>query len=287
MANYEKRRFQDGEKVWMGHYRNLTNVLHWHFECELILVTDGTAHIKVGANSFDAVKGDQFFCVGEELHYILGNPGSRIDIMIFEKSILSDITDRYTLVSPKLPPHLTFADHLESMKHLLTQKGLFYRETLENSARALVLDIFRSCETVKRRRSTTLYNDLIQKINKEFAYITFTDAASWCGYSPSHFSKMFKTLSGMNFSDYLNIIKIENAIAMLQRQEAVSITSVSRACGFTTIRNFNRVFRLLTGFSPRSLPRDFILDTGLRISNAQDFDPTGETSVLLEDSTRS
>jgi YesN/AraC family two-component response regulator len=84
----------------------------------------------------------------------------------------------------------------------------------------------------------------------------------------------------MSFSEYLNIIKVENAIMMLRNKNA-SITSISRNCGFATIRNFNRVFKKITGYSPKSLPRDFIMDTGLRISTAEHFDPTDESSILI------
>ena len=71
LAIYERRNFSDGEKVWFGRYRNLANVLHWHFESEIIRVVTGTAKIKIGAYFFDAVKDDCFFCADEELHYII------------------------------------------------------------------------------------------------------------------------------------------------------------------------------------------------------------------------
>ena len=71
LGKFEKRLFSSGEKVWLGHYKNLVNVLHWHFECEIIKVTKGRAKIKIGDLLFDAAEGDSFFCVGEKLHYIM------------------------------------------------------------------------------------------------------------------------------------------------------------------------------------------------------------------------
>ena len=45
LGKFEKRYFQNEEKVWLGKYRNLTNILHWHPECELIRIVKGEAKI--------------------------------------------------------------------------------------------------------------------------------------------------------------------------------------------------------------------------------------------------
>lgn len=281
LGNYEKRYFADGEKVWLGHYESLTNVLHWHCECELIRITAGHAQIRIGTHSFDAAAGDVFFCAGEELHYIIGTPDSRIDVMIFQRSITKGIADRWALMSPKLPAGFSVIPYLEKIRQVLSRKGPFYREALEAFARSLVAEIFRSCKIAERHGNPSVYNDLISKINDEFPFITFADAVRCCGYSPSHFSKVFKTLSGMTFSDYLNIIRIEHAIDMMRATPDATIASISSACGFSTIRNFNRVFRELTGYSPRSLPKDHRLDINLHISGSDSFDPTQKSSVLV------
>ena len=104
---------------------------------------------------------------------------------------------------------------------------------------------------------------------------------AYSGYSSAHFSKMFKALSGMNFSDYLNIIKVENAIIMMRNERNMTMTSVSLKCGFSTVRNFNKVFKELTGYSPRTLPEDFVIETGTRIAKDNAFDPTQKNSVLM------
>ena len=185
------------------------------------------------------------------------------------------------MVSPRIPAGTLPDLWLKKMEQVLTEKGEFYRETLESLARVAVLEIFRSCPTTKQTGRTSVYHDLIRKINDEFAFIRFSDAAKYCGYSPAHFSKMFKVLSGMTFSDCLNVLKVEQAIRMLRCQPQATVTTVSAACGFSTIRNFNRVFKELTGYTPRSLPDDYLLDTDLRISGSIGFDPTHIGSELV------
>ena len=241
LGNYEKRRFAEGEKIWLGRYRDLKNLLHWHFECELIRIVSGTARIIIGAQHFSACAGDCFFCPDTELHSITGAPGSLIEIIIFDRSVVKDITDLHTPASPRLPDCFAAAQALEQLRRELEQKAPFYREYAENRLRGLILDIFRSCPIEKRESKPPFYAKLIGKINEEFSFITFRDAAAYSGYSPAHFSKLFKALCGMNFSEYLNIIKVENAVALLRSEPGIAMTAVCLRCGFSTVRNFNRV----------------------------------------------
>lgn len=281
LGNYERRYFSDGEKVWIGHYQNLVNVLHWHFECEIIRIVKGNAQIRIGEYCFDSKEGDSFFCACEDLHYIISKPDAHVDVMIFDRNIAKDITDKYALVSPKLPVDFSIDYYFKCIENVLTCKGFLYHEMLENQARNLIIEIFRNCESVKRDDKSRFYNNLISKINQEFSYITFKDAVVYSGYSPSHFSKMFKMLSGMNFSEYLNIIKVENAIAMMRSNKNITMTSISLKCGFSTVRNFNKVFKELTGYSPRLLPSDFVIEAGTRIAKDNGFDPTEKSSILI------
>jgi len=267
--------------VWFGRYRNLSNVLHWHFECEIIRIAVGSAQIKIGDTCFLAVKGDCFFCASEELHYIISDPDAQVDVMIFEEHFVKDITDKYAVISPKLPDSVSIGERLDVIKKELSDKKPFYREAVEISARGLIVDLFRNCPTVMRGSRERPHKDLITKINQEFSFITFEDAVRYSGYSPSHFSKMFKRLSGMTFSEYLNVIKVENAILLLHSSNRPTVTFISLKCGFSTVRNFNRVFKKITGYSPRTLPQKFIMDTGLHISVTDSFNPTDKNSVLI------
>lgn len=278
---YEKRHFENGEKIWFGRYRNLTNVLHWHFECEIIRVLDGRAQIKIGDRCFHAVKDDCFFCASEELHYIISQTDSLVEIVIFHEDLIKDIATGYVLASPKLPDHVSIKESLERIKKELSQKETFYREALESHVRGMSIDIFRNCQVVKQEESVRSHKNLITKINNEFSFITFEDAVRYSGYSSAHFSKVFKKLSGMTFSDYLNAIKVEHAIMLLRSDDNIAMTSVCVKCGFSTVRNFNRVFKSITGYAPRSLPKEFILNTGLRVSETDIFDPTDKQSMLI------
>ena len=102
------------------------------------------------------------------------------------------------------------------------------------------------------------------------------------GLSEPYFSRFFRKISGMTFSKYLNTVRLEHAIRMLQEHpRRLSVTEIASRCGFETIRHFNRVFRDITGMSPRELPANYVPDFKpiRRIEDA--FNPTLQSSELL------
>lgn len=278
---YERRHFKEYENVWLGRYQNLANVLHWHFECEIIRIHQGQAQIKIGDLCFDGFAGDCFFCGSEQLHYIISQPDTLVDIAILNRNLTHDIVKQYDLSSPKLAATIPVGACFDRIKKEQSQKGLFYQEAINCYIRELLIQIFRCSPTQPSKQTANLYHALIRKINEEYAFITFADAARYCGYCHSHFSKVFTKLSGMTFSEYLNIIRVEHAITFLCSQSDLTIGEISMKCGFSTVRNFNRVFKKLTGYSPRELPEAFTIDTGLRIEKGTDFDPTNKNAILM------
>src|SRR5699024_7461201 len=129
---------------------------------------------------------------------------------------------------------------------------------------SLMIDIFRReslSEPKKSRDSSAVlsYKNLLAEIEEKCSYITFEDACSFMGLSKPYFSNFFKNISGMTLSQYLNISRLEKAIQLLNHTDRnLSVTEIASLCGFDTIRHFNRVFKDITGFSPRQLPRDNI-----------------------------
>ncbi len=69
------------------------------------------------------------------------------------------------------------------------------------------------------------------------------------GVSKDYFSRIFKNVTGMNYSKWLNTIRIEKATSLLT-QEHMTLTEVAMLSGFQSIPSFNRVFREDKGMAP-------------------------------------
>ncbi|MBY9080777.1 helix-turn-helix domain-containing protein [Paenibacillus sp. HN-1] len=79
--------------------------------------------------------------------------------------------------------------------------------------------------------------------------ITSVDMAEHLYLNPSYFSRYFKRLSGMKFTDYVNRIKVDMAISMLRRENE-TVENVAYTLGFSDRAYFSKVFKKYSGKSP-------------------------------------
>ena len=149
-----------------------------------------------------------------------------------------------------------------------------------------LITLFRNEKTAEYNRQLLnksgfhmLYNQIYRKIANEYNTITFSEMAKYLHFSEPYFSKVFHNIFGMTFTEYLNIVKVAAAIESIKENQA-SITEISANCGFNTIRNFNRVFKRLTGFAPNSLPQDYVFMYSLQ--DGHGLDPTLNCTVILD-----
>lgn len=78
--------------------------------------------------------------------------------------------------------------------------------------------------------------------------LTLASLAGKAGLSPSHFSAVFRTVTGKSPIDYLIHLRIFKAKQLLS--DGMRVTDVAEAVGFSDIYYFSSVFRRLEGVSP-------------------------------------
>lgn len=74
------------------------------------------------------------------------------------------------------------------------------------------------------------------------------------GFSPFHFHRLFKGLTGETVNDCVNRLRLERAAALL-RSSTRSITEAALACGFDTGSGFSRAFKRRYGLTARDWDR--------------------------------
>ena len=123
------------------------------------------------------------------------------------------------------------------------------------AVKLLVLFANYCCEmTQKQKNSSSDGNWRIQRA-KQYGLahytdqLTLKDAALQAGYSPAHFSTVFKRQTGCAWCSFMQTIRIHKAVRMLE-QSNQNVTQIAYACGFGSLAHFNRVFRTLINCSP-------------------------------------
>lgn len=285
LAKYEEREFSDGLKVWAGKYESVQNIAHWHNEAELIHVDRGTARIGVNGQTYAAVPGDTFFFSGGDIHYVSSEEGSICTFFIFDERCVIPGAEGLVPESPKLQKTYPIDQCYHQLKQEFEKKTLLYQEKIKTILASLLITLFRS-ESIRKKeypkesQTIAAYRALLQEIDTNYSEMTFEQAAQFMGFTAPHFSRVFSKLSGMTFTDYINMVKIEKAVEWIKKDD-ISVTEVSIRCGFNSIRHFNRVFKNIAGITPKEVTPDFNLHSTPRKVRNTKFDPTMSTSKLI------
>ncbi len=82
-----------------------------------------------------------------------------------------------------------------------------------------------------------------------------TEVARAGGFAPDYFSRLFKQREHVTFEVYVSRLRVERAKQLLART-TFGIEAIARLCGFASGPYFHRVFRRMSGITPRSYRKD-------------------------------
>lgn len=95
-----------------------------------------------------------------------------------------------------------------------------------------------------------IVEQVIGYIKENFKDAALEDASALVSLSPNYLSKVFKRKTGVNFSEYLMRVKMENA-ARLLKNVTMKTYEVAFAVGYDNPKNFTRAFKQYFGKNPR------------------------------------
>lgn len=94
--------------------------------------------------------------------------------------------------------------------------------------------------------SDTTLNNIISvtnyiKNNLTADDLSITAMAERAGLNKDYFSRAFKEVMGLNYSKWLNVVRVEKAVSLMT-EESLTLTEIAMLSGFKSIPSFNRVF---------------------------------------------
>jgi len=86
--------------------------------------------------------------------------------------------------------------------------------------------------------------------------LTLNKISSLFFINPSYCSYLFKEKTGVNFIDYVNLIRIDQAKILLVTSDE-KVYKIAKSLGFDNSKYFFRVFKKLTGYTPEAYRENF------------------------------
>jgi AraC-like DNA-binding protein/mannose-6-phosphate isomerase-like protein (cupin superfamily) len=276
-------------KIEVRSSENFNSVLHAHEHLQLCYMVQGTCTHRIGNKEAVIVPGD-FFSVPPFLeHQIMWNgPDSfhmhQIDFMphlinenMRDLSKLDDFID-FAYIQPlvegehSLLPKLNFnpKDKLvvESLIASMFGEVREQRDGYKLAVKADLLKLlvisgraFKEYQRSNNSSSKALsayrqsFYEAITHLEQHHAEdLRLEDYAKMAYMSPNYFSSTFKLIMGVGFSEFVNRLRIQKAIELLNGSER-SITEIIYKVGFNSVGHFNKSFKKATGVTPSEFRR--------------------------------
>ncbi len=255
---------------------------HWHSYGEILLVGPGKTNIYcVGSNTYELVPDDIVLVWPMEMHSIVD--ANREDSMVvqFSNAFINSLFDLRRIMHMYRNLHIicvqTHPELASRLKSVICQmKDIFFSERTDKEIRCCMLLMEFMLTLFEYRKELApelndedqygLSDDVMRRMMSVTDYIknnlTADDLsqsamAEMAGISRDYFSRIFKNITGMNYSKWLNTIRLEKATELLAG-EGRSLTEIAMLSGFQSIPSFNRVFREEKGMSPGEYRKLFV-----------------------------
>ena len=246
--------------------------LHWHKEIEIVFACQDTLELNVQGEKLILDQGGVYVVNSEFLHSINSLPDN-LDGIAF----LLQISERFMrglhinmdLARYGQPPEHSqvldeIRDHLLSIIEEIREGKPAYETFVHSHCCNIIALLTRGYlfqeEETKDQRSINEAN--LARIKRILAYIqdhyrenpSLADIAAREYVSPYYLSHVFTKTVGMNYTQYLNIVKI----GMVRRdltETNESITDIMQRNGFGNFKTFNRIFKKVVGCNPTDYRR--------------------------------
>ena len=276
--------FRPGENVFIqtsGKHREFLGVIHKHTFIELVYVISGNATHLVGERTFPATKGDLFIINYNTPHAFFRNTDTEepfivydllftpgfLDTSLLDNVRFESINSSFLFYSlfPKTQEgpdvHISgssynsFGDLFNKIYQEFTYRENGYLDMIRAYLVELIIKIFRKMSTVAHpevlNRQTQIVDITLDYLRQNYQkHLSLDDLAAQVFLSKDYFARLFRETTGMPISALLQQIRIDEACKQLTGTD-IRIEDIAADCGFNDIQYFYRIFKKVTGMTPR------------------------------------
>ena len=244
---YEFQHLGTPDRLCKEYGENLCFPMHLHRAFELIVLLDGSMTVTVDGRDYELSAGEAVLIFPNQIHSIRSQ-SSRDVLVIFSPETVSAYSRRLTGYVPvsnkfRLDGYLTDRVlRLDSDIGEVEMKGVLY---------SVCAELDRGADYVGRDGAP------LGVLYKIFGFVdasyggdcTLGRLARETGYGYSYLSRCFKAAVGISFNSYVNGYRVSKACHLLRNTEK-TVLECAMECGYSSLRSFNRNFKIHTGVTP-------------------------------------
>ena len=245
------------EDLFIGKISEYPFPAHVHDPVEMVCVMKGRVKMTIGNRQYALGPGDSAIVFPSVTHsYDAVSDGVKGLAMVFSPETIGEFNRVFRTMMPAEP--VLPADRQPGEMQMVVERLLMISEQQENSLRLgymhLLLAHMLSLLTLKpleKQMQTGLSYQVLHYISEHCTEpLSLESTARALGISRIHLSHIFSQQLKINFLQYINILRIDKARALL-RDPSYSIAQVAYLCGYANPRTFHRAFLIQGGMPPK------------------------------------
>ena len=229
-------------------YTGTTWHSHFHGNYELIYVMDDKISVMLNGEEFVVESGELLLVSPYVVHGLVISANARAWVGVF--------SDEYVSAFAAAHAQTQFSHFRcdEKITNQLKEQLFFEGQPDQFLCMAMLYSVCDAClknaTPLQIRSDAMLIHRIIDYISENLDNdLALADVAKHLGYEYHYFSAVFHQCFGIHFKKFLNLFRVEKAYTLLLTDDR-DVTEIYRACGFSGLRNFNRVFKEVSGFTP-------------------------------------
>ncbi|UQZ32278.1 AraC family transcriptional regulator [Paenibacillus sp. PK3_47] len=248
---------------------------HLHDQYELVYIHQGKGVFFIDNTWYEKKQGDLFIIPGNTIHHSLPHNEDPIvsSALFFAPTLLAmeriddsyhsllcfDFARKKRMYRIEQPAALVSVTEtaLGQIHQELADRKPGYHEAVKLITCQLLLQINRYIQSVSGHRPAgeprvgpswikEVLHDIDEHPEREASLARLAERAN---VSAPHFSRVFKQLTTMNVTQYVNAKRVIRAKELLSRTDN-NIHDISEQCGYETPTHFYRIFKAFTGMTP-------------------------------------
>lgn len=221
---------------------------HLHQCFELILVTSGQMEISIDGKEYSLREKQAVFIFPNQLHSISSVNSKHVLFIFAPQFIQAYWTEKNNCVPND--NKITLNEHVvQSLLSLSSESSKFDMKGAFYSICAL-FDKTATYQNISYDRQTLLFK-ILSFIETNFKNDCSLGAlTASVGYNAEYVSRFFKNKMNISYNQYLNIRRLNHAAHLLRNTNETALNCAFES-GYTSLRTFNRNFKLYYGITPQ------------------------------------
>ena len=233
--------------------KNIVSPPHINYYAELVVCHEGEIAVRVNQTKRILKAGQGTLIHSLEVHEFIQGQANKVSVYCFSPILFGELLDQKPAGKKTVG---SISEACLNYVSYLTGKGLRYPEQeqeIQLVLRSLLYEI--PClPTCPHREQTLAVCRGVAYLERHYTeQVSLEQVARFAGVNRAYASQMFpKYLNGVTFTQVLSQIRIHKALRLLPQKP---VAQAAMEAGFGSVRQFNRVFKTMTGKSPREYAR--------------------------------